>query len=86
MTPRIYANDINVIVLYWSDNSRNVFFISDESEMVSFIDWKISKEPELTFEHEIMSVIDYKIKHGRMVAELIPDDYIRSLNNKPQTT
>jgi hypothetical protein len=62
MTPRIYADKVNVIVLTWSDNSRNVFFAADK-EMSDFIDWKQSKEPELTFEHEIMSVTDYKIRY-----------------------
>ena len=62
MIPRIYADKVNVIVLYWSDNSRNVFFAADK-EMANFIEWKQSKEPELTFEHEIMSVTDYKIRY-----------------------
>ena len=62
MIPRIYADKVNVIVLNWSDNSKNVFFAADK-EMADFIEWKQGKEPELTFEHEIMSVTDYKIRY-----------------------
>jgi hypothetical protein len=79
MIPKLYANDIKVIVLYWSDNSRNVFFFGDR-EMESFIDWKKEREPELTFKHEIMSVVDYRIKHCMMVLELAPSDWVPSGN------
>jgi hypothetical protein len=79
MTPRIYADKVNVIVLTWSDNSRNVFFFGDR-EMANFIDWKKDREPELTFKHEIMSVVDYKIKHCMMTFELAPSDWVPAGN------
>ncbi len=50
-----------VVVLKWSDGSRNLFLTGD-FEMEDFILWKQSKNPDLTFETEIMSIEDYKLK------------------------
>jgi hypothetical protein len=73
MTPRIYADKVKLIVLYWSDKSRNVFFIGDK-EMDSFIKWKQNKEPELTFKYKIMSVTDYENKHCILTSTLAPTE------------
>jgi hypothetical protein len=50
-----------VVVLKWSDGSRNLFLTGD-FEMEDFILWKQSKNPDLTFETEVMSIEDYKLK------------------------
>lgn len=50
-----------VVVLKWSDGSRNLFLTGD-FEMEDFILWKQSKNPDLTFETEVMSIDDYKLK------------------------
>ena len=65
MISRIRAPKSNLIVLYWSDESRNVFFTGDP-EMNSFIKWKQGRAPELTVECKIMSVDDYEEKHYRL--------------------
>jgi len=62
MIPKLDASKVNLVVIYWSDNSRNTFFVNDP-EMMDFIEWKFDKEPELTYTHEIMSVTEYKTKH-----------------------
>ena len=73
MTLRIYADRVKIIVLYWSDKSRNVFFIGDK-EMDSFIKWKQDKEPELTFKYKVMSVADYENKYCIMTSSLAPTE------------
>lgn len=50
-----------VVVIKWSDGSRNLFLTGD-FEMEDFILWKQSKNPDLTFETEVMSIEDYKLK------------------------
>lgn len=50
-----------VVVLKWSDGSRNLFLTGD-FEMEDFILWKQSKNPDLTFQTEVMSIYDYKLK------------------------
>ena len=50
-----------VVLLKWSDGSRNLFLTGD-FEMEDFILWKQSKNPDLTFETEVMSIEDYKLK------------------------
>jgi hypothetical protein len=50
-----------VVVLKWSDGSRNLFLTGD-FEMEDFILWKQSKNPDLTFQTEVMSINDYKLK------------------------
>jgi hypothetical protein len=50
-----------VVVLKWSDGSRNLFLTGD-FEMEDFILWKQSKNPDLTFQTEVMSIDDYKLK------------------------
>jgi hypothetical protein len=50
-----------VVVLKWSDGSRNLFLTGD-FEMEDFILWKQSKNPDLTFQTEVMSIDEYKLK------------------------
>lgn len=52
-----------VVLLKWSDGSRNLFLTGD-FEMEDFILWKQSKNPDLTFETEVMSLTEYKTKYN----------------------
>jgi hypothetical protein len=52
-----------VVVLKWSDGSRNLFLTGD-FEMEDFILWKQSKNPDLTFETEVMSLTEYKTQYN----------------------
>ncbi len=50
-----------VFVIKWSDGSRNTS-LKNDYELEDFILWKQSKYPELTYEIEVMSIYDYKLK------------------------
>lgn len=52
-----------VVLLKWSDGSRNLFLTGD-FEMEDFILWKQSKNPDLTFETEVMSLTEYKTQYN----------------------
>ena len=52
-----------VVLLKWSDGSRNLFLTGD-FEMEDFILWKQSKNPDLTFETEVMSITEYKTQYN----------------------
>jgi len=52
-----------VVVLIWSDGSRNQF-MDEDFEMGDFILWKQSKNPDLTFETEVMSLTEYKTQYN----------------------
>lgn len=52
-----------VVILKWSDGSRNLFLTGD-FEMEDFILWKQSKNPDLTFETEVMSLTEYKTQYN----------------------
>jgi hypothetical protein len=51
-----------VFVIKWSDGSRNIS-LKNDYELEDFILWKQSKYPELTYEIEVMSVSEYKLKY-----------------------
>jgi len=51
-----------VVVLEWSDGSRNLFFTGD-FEMEDFILWKQSKYPDLSYDVRVMSLDQYKIQY-----------------------
>jgi hypothetical protein len=50
-----------VFVIKWSDGSRNIS-LKNDYELEDFILWKQRKYPELTYEIEVMSIYDYKLK------------------------
>jgi hypothetical protein len=50
-----------VFVIKWSDGSRNIS-LKNDYELEDFILWKQRKYPELTYEIEVMSIDDYKLK------------------------
>jgi hypothetical protein len=52
-----------VVVLEWSDGSRNLFFTGD-FEMEDFILWKQSKYPDLSYDVRVMPLDQYKIQYS----------------------
>jgi hypothetical protein len=56
-------NPLQVVLLLWSDGSKNQFMDGD-FEMEDFILWKQSKNPDLTFETEVMSLTEYKTQYN----------------------
>jgi hypothetical protein len=52
-----------VFVIKWSDGSRNTS-LKNDYELEDFILWKQRKYPELTYEIEVMSISEYKLKYN----------------------
>ena len=50
---------MKIIVITWSDNSKNAFIQSQDIE--SFITWKQKHQPELTYTREEMTREEYDL-------------------------
>ncbi len=54
-----------LLVLHWSDGSRNTYFdhIDTERDRASFIEWKLNRWPDLSYTTESMKVSEYNAKY-----------------------
>ncbi len=51
-----------LVVVLWSDGSRDPFF--DEKNVEDFIEWKFERYPDLTYKTEEMTVAEYNAKYA----------------------
>ena len=50
-----------LLVFHWSDGSRDPFFA--DKDVDGFIEWKLHRHPDITYQTESMTVSEYNSKY-----------------------